>query len=96
VVLSFTATQDLDQSSIRVTMGGSTVPASGIVPSPARSKRSFTATQPASLLDNGRVKFEIKFSNLAGITGSSVDDTTDDSKVVSGKHSLQHSAVCNR
>jgi len=84
VVLSFTSTQDLAQSSIRVTMGGTTVPASRIVPSPAGSKRSFTATQPASLLDNGRVKFEIKFSNLAGIAGESVDETTDDSKVVSG------------
>jgi len=84
VVLSFTATQDLAQSSIRVTMGGTTVPASRIVPSPAGSKRSFTATQPASLLDNGRVKFEIRYSNLAGTAGNPVDDTTDGSKVVSG------------
>jgi len=65
-------------------MGGTTLPASRIVPSPAGSKRSFTATQPASLLDNGRVKFEITFSNLAGVQGTSVVDTTDDSKVVSG------------
>ena len=69
-------------------MGGTTVPAGRIVPSPAGSKRSFTASQPASLLDNGRVKFEIKFSNLFGIRGESVDDTTDDSKVVSGNASV--------
>jgi len=84
VVLSFTATQDLAKSSIRVTMGGTTVPASRIVPNPAGSNRSFIATQPASLLDSGQVKFEIKFANVAGIRGESVGNTTDSSSVVLG------------